>query len=173
MDGPLTSLYSVPVLRPLVRGMLRLRGEARLAGLMRPSAVEEVAGELEAFKRAWRLFLADMQVDALLLPATALPADGMDCAHSGIFLAQLLQWPSGVVPVCVVGEEEAAYHSPVSLPPAQRDHISRSVSMAQSQGLPVGVQVMAPGFKDQVCLRVMKSIEEHASFKVTSHLRQL
>lgn len=166
------NLHKVPFLRPLIRAWLRVRGESRILNLLSPSTVDEVVVKLQAFKREWTTFFEEMKIDALLMP-TSLPATDLVYSDSHLFLAQLLQWPSGVVPVTIVREEETSYHSAIGLPVQQRDTLSRAVAMENSGGLPMSVQVLAPGYKDEVCLRVMKSIEEHASFRVTSHLRKV
>ena len=97
-----------------------------------------------------------------------------------MFLANLLQWPAGSVPVSTVRPGEAHYHhvpnpssssspQPSPSPPGvaplragEHDSIARlsAAAMAGSAGLPVGVQVMAPMHKDEVCLRVMRLVED-------------
>jgi Asp-tRNA(Asn)/Glu-tRNA(Gln) amidotransferase A subunit family amidase len=87
-------------------------------------------------------------------------------ALSYTFLANLLHWPAGTVPVTTVQSSEEVY--PVDkLPRTQRDSLARLVakSIVGSQGLPVGVQVMTPMWKDEKCIEIMREIERGVNFQ--------
>lgn len=87
-------------------------------------------------------------------------------ACSYMFIANLLQWPSGVVPVTLVKENEQEYELD-KLPKNQQDRIARLAQkvMRKSIGLPLSISVMTPKFRDETCLRVMREVEKAAQFK--------
>ena len=98
-----------------------------------------------------------------LSPATTLPAlrhGGADESPFGTYtlLASLLGWPAGVVPVTTVRAEEE------SATPRGNDKMDRAAaaSEAGSRGLPIGVQIMARPFRDDVALSVMETLERLA-----------
>mmetsp|Transcript_17335 Transcript_17335/g.25806 ORF Transcript_17335/g.25806 Transcript_17335/m.25806 type:complete len:98 (+) Transcript_17335:317-610(+) len=82
-----------------------------------------------------------------------------------MMLSNLLLWPSGVVPVTTIREDEA-YYSLVDLPKNQRDSFARLASkvMEGSAGLPLSVAVLTSSFQDEKCLQVMKVIEDLVQF---------
>jgi Asp-tRNA(Asn)/Glu-tRNA(Gln) amidotransferase A subunit family amidase len=69
------------------------------------------------------------------------------------------------VPVTTVREDETYYDPPLD----QRDTISQYASkvMEGSKGLPISVCVMTGAYQDEKCLRVMRDIEQHVSFKTS------
>ena len=101
-------------------------------------------------------------LDAIVLPPHALPAFThgatmhLPFAASYCFLANLVGLPAGVVPATRVraGEESDR--------PASRDVIVRAALEVerQSAGLPVGVQVIARHWREDVVLAVMRSLEQ-------------
>jgi Asp-tRNA(Asn)/Glu-tRNA(Gln) amidotransferase A subunit family amidase len=87
-------------------------------------------------------------------------------ACSYLFIANLLQWPSGVVPVTLVQENEEDYDWQ-RIPENQQDAIARLANkvMEKSAGLPISVSIMTPKFRDETCLRVMREVESATQFK--------
>ena len=81
------------------------------------------------------------------------------------FLANILMWPSGTVPVTTVRDDEQTYDIE-DLPADQRDQISKLADtvMKGSAGLPMGVSVLTPALTDERCLHVMKIIESSVGF---------
>ena len=69
-----------------------------------------------------------------------------------------------------VREDEQSYYSRSSekdyLPEHQRDRMAElaDVIMKGSAGLPMSVSVMAPAFRDEACLRVMREVETVVQF---------
>jgi fatty acid amide hydrolase len=111
------------------------------------------------------------QLDAVICPAHALPAvrhgayTDITFSASYTLLYNLLDWPAGVVPIThVKSTDTAASIAAVPLPdgfrPGMLDRkIERAYNAADSEGLPVGVQVVTPPFQDEVCTGVMQVIE--------------
>lgn len=103
-------------------------------------------------------------LDAIVSPATTLPAlrhGGADEAPFGTYtlLASLLGWPAGAVPITSVREDEQTSVA------RGRDVMDRTASATEagSAGLPIGVQIMARPFRDDVALALMRTLEESAS----------
>ena len=105
-------------------------------------------------------------LDAVIFPALPLPAmqheipGRLTAAFSNMFIANILQWPSGVVPVTTVRQDEQFYKEAPNDGYCQMAH----QVMENSAGLPMGVSVLAPMFQDEKCLRVMKEVETLAGF---------
>jgi Asp-tRNA(Asn)/Glu-tRNA(Gln) amidotransferase A subunit family amidase len=117
-------------------------------------------------------------------------------ALSYTFLANVLHWPAGTVPVTCVNASEESYPLD-ALPSNQRDSIAKvcpilslslslalvphSLPLAQlvqksvvgSTGLPVGVQVLTPMWQDEKCIFVMSEIERGVNFHQSPPLKSL
>lgn len=111
-------------------------------------------------------FLAALErggFDAILCPVDALPAmrpgRGGDLTHALSYSAtyNLLGMPAGAVPATRVRQEEESDR------PASRDTVERAARETEhgSAGLPVGVQVVARHWREDLVLRVMGMLEEH------------
>lgn len=117
------------------------------------------AGYAERFFAAWSV----ARLDAVICPPHALPAlrhgssAHLAVAASYCYWANLLGVPAGVVPATRVrvGEESDR--------PTSRDIVDREASRveAESAGLPVGVQVAAKPWREDVVLAVMAALETH------------
>ncbi len=113
----------------------------------------------ERFFQSW----SAARLDAILCPPHALPAlrhgatGDLATAASYCFWANLLGVPAGVVPATRVraGEESDR--------PASRDIVERvaAATEAGSAGLPVGVQVAARPWREDVVLAIMAALESH------------
>jgi fatty acid amide hydrolase len=119
---------------------------------------------LTAQLRDYRAALLDsmdrLGVDVLLCPPLATPAlphgasENFALASSYSMVFNVTQMPAGVVPVTRVrGGETVRAES--------RDSVERNAARidARSEGLPVGVQVVARPWKDHVAIAVMAAIE--------------
>lgn len=115
--------------------------------------------------------VTDLGLDGIIMPTTGLVATPHGMASDLIFqlsytfLANILHWPAGTVPVTLVAEEEADYNL-LDIPGNQKDSIAAlaKVAMQGSKGLPVGVQVMTPMWKDETCTYLMSVIESEVNF---------
>lgn len=145
---------------------LRVAGDRRAADLVTWLGERTTTGywELTRRARAYRLRLLgamrDAGLDALLCPAHATPAmpHGLsgDFALAGVasMMFNLVQFPAGVVPVTTVQADE------VTRPPAKgRTEGVAATIEAQSQGLPVGVQVVGRPWHDEEVLALLMALD--------------
>ncbi len=157
--------------RALIRLFLQGTGRRRLAALLDaygdPSAdrhftlVAELMDYQARFRTALDRAAGDRPIDALLSPPVSLPAFrhgasselGVGGAYALIY--NVLGYPAGVVPVTRVrpDEEIATARSSDKMDRAARD------TERGSCGLPVGVQVAARPFREDVALAVMAALE--------------
>jgi fatty acid amide hydrolase len=99
--------------------------------------------------------------DAIVCPATALPAFRHGAAEELVLagaygcLYNVLGWPAGVVPVTSVRPDEESDR------PVSKDRMDRAARDTErgSTGLPVGVQVAARPWREDLVLGVMSAIE--------------
>eukprot|EP01124_Arcella_intermedia_P010454 TRINITY_DN1695_c0_g1_i4.p1 TRINITY_DN1695_c0_g1~~TRINITY_DN1695_c0_g1_i4.p1 ORF type:complete len:585 (-),score=128.72 TRINITY_DN1695_c0_g1_i4:541-2295(-) len=78
---------------------------------------------------------------------------------AGTFLYNVINFPAGIVPVTTVKQEDIR-------PRTERDLWDKAANRidANSQGLPVGVQIIARPFREEMVVRVMKEIEQALPF---------
>ena len=141
----------------------------------------ELLGRLEAFKRQFTDYWIANQFDAVISPAGILPAvpnkytSELYSLNSHFMLYNILDYPSGTVPVKLVQHEdlkdveaEEAGFIPIRKRQSTRpaDRLDEFIRLAQldSQGLPVGIQVSTLPNKDEMCLHVMEVIERAMNF---------
>jgi Asp-tRNA(Asn)/Glu-tRNA(Gln) amidotransferase A subunit family amidase len=150
----------------VIAGGLRRVGEDRLARVINTAGRKSVDAfwrltarrtELcSAVEDAWRM----VALDAVICPASATPAGPIDMASdAGLIFSYLgrynmLRMPAGVVPTTFVRADETQ----MSVGQDRVDTRIAAIS-AQSAGLPVAVQVLAPRWRDQTALAVMSAVE--------------
>jgi fatty acid amide hydrolase len=156
-----------PALRPLAVSFAGLLGQRRLAqqiASIRPIDADEYWSLVEAQAAYRRDFVAELDrrgFDAIVCPPHALPALTHGSAYylttaaSYAMLYNLLGMPAGVVPVTRVRDDEQ------NPPRAGRDIVERTARdvVRGSAGLPLGVQVVARHWREDVALAVMGAIE--------------
>lgn len=156
-------------IRPVVAALARLAGQRRLAATVRSMGGLSADGywRLVEQRNTYRArFIADLDAgnfDALICPPHALPAltHGssyyLASAASYALLYNVLGMPAGVVAATRVREGEESDRAP------SRDRIERAARNVErgSAGLPVGVQVVARHWREDVALAVMAALEEH------------
>jgi fatty acid amide hydrolase len=170
-DPTLKSLRQVAAMPNAVRKtaarVLGLAGERRLARTLEVMGEKSVAElyRITATLRAFRTQLlsawADAHIDVLLGPVHATPAlphfGSKDFALAGSpsMVWNVVQFPAGVVPVTRVRIDEARRDAP-------KDGLEKKAAAvdAGSVGLPVGVQVVARPWQDELVLAAMIGIEE-------------
>lgn len=157
--------------RPSLSKLLSARGEERLSRLLDSlgrKPVEEL-WRLTAERTQWRrnelAAWSRASLDAMICPPHVLPA--MSLGSSGDLTLTLsymcryvlLNFPSGVVPAAKVLDSETQWSGPTPL-----DRLSKRCAdvVKGSQGLPVGVQVVARPYQEEVALAVMAAIEAGA-----------
>ncbi|HEY1786477.1 MAG TPA: amidase family protein [Pirellulales bacterium] len=155
--------------RRMVVSLLRAAGHRRLAELIAASGAtstdtywQRTSERSETIRRFTRALDA-ARIDAIVLPPHALPAlrhgsaIDLNPAASYAFLPNLLGMPAGVVPATRVraGEETDR--------PVTRDLTDRAARNVElgSAGLPIGVQVVARHWREDVVLAVMRVLESH------------
>lgn len=164
----LISLMPAP-LRQALGMLLERTGEERLGRLLRvlgQKPVDELwrltaqrTGMRRAELDAWNAG----QLDAVICPPHVLPA--MPLGTSGdltltlsyMFRYVMLNFPAGIVPVTRVREDETGWAGP-----APADRVARLCSevVRGAAGLPVGVQVAARPYREDVALAVMLAVED-------------
>jgi len=177
----LLNLVVVPKALRHVGGKLAARfGEeklGRLLGGMGAKPVDEFWRLTNQF-RSYRFAVTDAldaaKIDVVLSPAHATPAlpHGLSrdflVAGSHSMLWNLVQFPGGVVPVSRVRPDETHRSD-------ARDRLEKRAAAVdeQSSGLPLGVQVVARPWREDLVLAVMQAIEEEvrssALFPMTPH----
>jgi fatty acid amide hydrolase len=159
------------VVRFLDRRRSTLLQQTRAGGLTVREYWEKTA-DLTSYRTQWAEAMQGF--DALVYPGMPIPAlkhgtsSDLTAAVSYMFPASMLDWPTGAVPVTTIRPDEA--HYPLEdLPVEQRDVIATMVqtTMEGSQGMPMGVSVMAPPHRDETCLYVMKEVERSVNFTAT------
>ncbi len=168
----LLQLAAIPnVLRPALTGLAAALGQQRMSrqiAAIRPSSADGFWSLVEAQNTYRRRFIAELDrlgIDALVAPAHALPA----LTHGGAYylataasysmLYNLLGMPAGVVPVTRVRDDEARPRS------AGRDVVDRAAAEVErgAAGLPIGVQVIARHWREDLVLAVMAELERALS----------
>ena len=155
--------------RPLVAGALRLAGQRHMAFAITAArksggaSLETVYADLAAYRVAYARALDTARVDLVLSPAVAVPAlrHGaslyLSIANVAAYtlLHNVVGSPAGVVPVTTVmrGEESDR--------PASPDLVERAALETErgSAGLPIGVQIAARPWREDLVLAAMSAIE--------------
>ena len=131
-----------------------------------------IAWQLAHFRRTYteRILreIRDLSLDAILMPPHALPAlrhgQASDLILAGCyaFWANLLEMPAATVPVRVIMHDEA-----LSNRVPRRDVVQLAAQKTEedSVGLPLGVQVVAPHWREDTVLAVSAAIEAACSFR--------
>jgi len=173
------TLYIASNLPNIFRSFLRkvvdkrratLLGSVKSGGL----SVHEYWGKISdliSYRAKWERSFIDEGIEAVIHPALPLPAfphgasGNLTGAFSYTVIANMLNWPAGVVPVTVVREDEQHYRLE-DIPKDQRDKMANLSAevMSKSVGLPLNVAVMTPEYQDENCLRIMKEIEKIIKF---------
>ena len=165
----LLQLVSIPALaRPFARALATVALQRHLAheiGSIRPSSADGFWSLVEAQADYRRRFVAELDrggFDAIVCPPHALPAlrhgssSWLTSAGSYAMLYNLLGMPAGVVPVTTVDPDEQRYDA---APFDVALRAARAV-VRGSAGLPLGVQVVARHWNDDVALAVMIALDE-------------
>jgi fatty acid amide hydrolase len=133
----------------------------------------QMTADLLQVQQLWSDAFVHAGMDALLFPGMPVPAILHDTSgeltsiNSYMFLANLLRWPSGTVPVTTVRPGREEEYRLQDLPENQRDHIAKLVAecMKGSAGMPMSISVMTPPYRDEMCLRAMREVEAVVNFK--------
>ncbi|MCA9267705.1 MAG: hypothetical protein KDA41_04515, partial [Planctomycetales bacterium] len=156
-------------LRPALAAVLRMMGDGKLGELVAAAGPRSADGYRRLIAQARELSLSYLEslrarrIDAVVAPPHALPAvrhghGGPDLmpAAGYAFAMNLLGVPAGVVAAGRVREDEAA----VTAGGDKFAGLCRS-TIRDSAGLPVGVQVAALPWREDIALCVMEHLEAH------------
>jgi fatty acid amide hydrolase len=137
---------------------------SRQIAAIRPSSTDgfwSLVEQQNAYRRRFTGELDRLGIDVILAPVHALPA----LTHGGAYylvtaasysiLYNLLGMPAGAVPVTRVRNDEARPRA------AGRDMVDRAAAEVErgSAGLPIGVQVVARHWREDLVLAVMAELE--------------
>lgn len=142
------------------------------SGGLKVHEYHELTQDILEYRSKWSDAFVASGIDAVIYPAMPIPAvpHGLSrmltASVSYMFIANLLLWPCGAVPVTVVRRGEEEEYRNEDLPANQRDAMADVVRqvMKKSAGMPLSVNVMAPAFQEEKCLRVMKEVERAVRF---------
>lgn len=126
----------------------------------------KMTDEIEYYKQEEMDFFKENKLDAIICPASALTSvlRGLEGEMSIIFSYfgryNVLGFPAGVVPMRKVNKDELVYTD-------IKDRLYRRMakSTLKSEGMPVGVQVVANQNNDYKALYIMKLLEENRKFQ--------
>ncbi|CAM9303295.1 unnamed protein product [Ectocarpus sp. 12 AP-2014] len=165
-----------PALSWVLRNVLGDERRASIVGITRNKGLSvrqyyELVADTYDLRSKWEDAVTDAGLDAVIFPPVALPAlphgaaKDLTLAFTYMFVANLLHWPAGVVPVTLVRPDEQDYDVK-RLPVNQRDGTARLAreTMRGSAGLPVGVQVMTMPFQEELALHAMREVEKAVKF---------
>jgi fatty acid amide hydrolase len=144
-------------------GMGRASKLFEVAGMKTTSDYWNITGKRNELQRDFANRWKEAKLDAMVCPGGSLPAfkhgESRDLTLSLLYfmLFNILHLPAGVVPMTTVRKEEEQYES---------IHTDRYSSLAQeslrgAEGLPVAVQVVTLPYQDELCLSVMRILEEN------------
>ena len=156
---------------PLLKNLLNEPRKAELNMAVGERSVYEAwqnIAELRKHQQHWIDTMKAFQLDGIVCPGGSLPAlrHGLfkDLQPSFCYTAlfNLLDWPTGTLPVTTVKEEEDGVYNFSKY----NDSYDRAAKkeMKNSAGLPIGVQVASLPYKDELVLRIMKEIEIEVDF---------
>jgi fatty acid amide hydrolase len=88
--------------------------------------------------------------------------DDLSSVANYFFIWNVVHYPAGVVPITRVLESEEGYYMD-----DHNDMITNRIrtTMRGSAGMPIGIQVAAPKWKDEVCLAAMKILDSEIKFE--------
>jgi fatty acid amide hydrolase len=157
-------------LRPILVRLLETAGQSQLGDAFRvlakrvvttPEYLELVARQ-RAYRRRFDRALQRQHLDAIVCPVAPSPAILHGEFHVTLALIytalyNLLGLPAGAVSITRVRENEQSDRIP------GRDLVQQAFSRIESQsfGLPVGVQVVARWWREDIVLAVMSALEQH------------
>jgi len=155
--------FSMPLIRALGEERAAYLGNwtAGLTGDQWLWVLHEKDQVEQQFFNFWR----EKEFDAIITPGSALPA--LDHGTSGelalnvsyLWISNMFNLPAGIIPVTRVRKGEDHYGKDDSV---HIDWLYRQAAdvMKNTEGLPLGVQVLTLPFEDEKCLGIMKLLQE-------------
>lgn len=170
VESSLKSVNLGKLSRSVLAALLKQFGEGQVGEILKRTGERTVSdywGLILRIRQYREVFLSEMerqQVDVIVCPPHATCAlqhgASKNFAPAGSFsmLFNLLQFPAGAVPVTTVQHSEQVHEL---FSNSFFEKSARKVS-SNSEGLPVGVQVVAKPWYDETALAVMKFLETAA-----------
>ncbi len=167
LDAMLLAARLPAKVRAAAARTLELAGQSLTAMVLRSFGERSVQGywKLVSAVRARRFAIENAMdeagLDGLVLPPFATAAVphtfGAQFAQAASYtmLFNLLHWPAGVVPVTTVREDECEREATMDAVVRRAREVDR-----QSLGLPVGVQIATRGWTDELCLALLRTVED-------------
>jgi Asp-tRNA(Asn)/Glu-tRNA(Gln) amidotransferase A subunit family amidase len=161
-------LLGSALFRTVVKGLLKITGNGRLAEhsrSLRPMDSDELYSLMKLhnqaalkMKKKWE----EAGVQALIMPNHPIPAfKAADSKSVGTLRDYQIMWsvlhyPAGTVPMTVMRDDEISYEDGFN------DLWTKAIrkDIAGTAGMPVGVQVVAQRWDDEIVLGVMKALDE-------------
>lgn len=155
------------ILRPLIAKFMKAQGQNHLSwqvsSMGKVSAIDymSLVERRTMYRFRWLEAMSTAELDAILCPPFALPALTHDTV-SQLFPAStyaipfnVIGFPAGVVPMTTVQLGEETDRS------IGRDKVDITAHAVEegSSGLPVGVQIVAPHWREDVVLAIMSALE--------------
>mmetsp|Transcript_5917 Transcript_5917/g.9187 ORF Transcript_5917/g.9187 Transcript_5917/m.9187 type:complete len:599 (+) Transcript_5917:126-1922(+) len=164
-------------LRPFLAKIMDFTGQNRIGGLVRearPRSTYDYWSQNATMKLQKKALIKkweELKLDAVVCPPGGVPAmpHGMSSklaqASSYTFLWNIVHFPAGVVPTTLVRADEEKYEG-------RKDSITAAAKIAgvDSRNMPMGVQVVTLPWKDELCLRAMKIVEDVVKWKIPNPL---
>ena len=168
-------MASLPgAVRAPLAGLLKRIGQAHLAstlqsvrGALSVDQYWQLVEERNQYRQRFLTALDAERFDALLCPPYALPAPThaspgtLNASHAGsdAILYNLLGFPAGVAPITRVHPGEETERS------VGKDRVERAARAVEmnSAGLPIGVQVVARPWREDLVLALMEALEEQTA----------
>mmetsp|Transcript_8217 Transcript_8217/g.22584 ORF Transcript_8217/g.22584 Transcript_8217/m.22584 type:complete len:566 (-) Transcript_8217:17-1714(-) len=140
-----------------------------------PDAYQKAMGARDKVRDKWAKYWNRLGIDVLLCPPWPFPAPRVEQvrnAHVGnlqaMRLYNFLDYPAGVVPVTKVSSEDLAQ----TYDPDTDDALmaeAATTSVQDSLNLPVCVQLAAPPWREELCLRAMLEVQRRLPFDPAQH----
>eukprot|EP00127_Corallochytrium_limacisporum_P004974 Clim_evm48s195 gene=Clim_evmTU48s195 len=161
-------------LRPALASLLNAIGWGRMAILLKALGARSASdfwvavAERKRIQRQWeKTVMVDLKLDCVLAPGIASQVYLNDISGdlgptvSYTFVYNFLAWPCGNVPITLVRDNEQVYEDPDHNDPMTW---AAKANAKDSAGMPVGVQIAAPPYQDELVFRVMKDLRNQISF---------
>jgi len=184
LEPTLNQLFKIATIPKWMKGISSFI--VKLLGWTRIHKILKISGE-KSVEDLWKLqyerklytdnFITQMQnakIDAIICPALSLPAfphgasKDLTPSVSYTMLYNLTNFPAGTVPVTIVQADDLIEKRNI-----KKDLWESKAAKVDenSEGLPIGVQVISFPFQDEMVLRVMREIEELFPFDQGKQLR--
>jgi len=172
-----TLAFMPSLLRKVLSKVLGLLKQKRSSSLLVHSGEKmafelfEYIKDLELLKDEYLQIWKEHKLDAIITPGMALPAvlhgeaNKLYLNACYTMLWNLINFPTGVVPITKVKAEETNYNDPDRKHQGDQFDKLAKCCLRNAEGLPVGIQISTLPFEEEKCLAVMKQVEDIIGFR--------